>query len=788
MGGNIVVWIGRIARAMVCAAGFVVVQSAAAADVTIFDNGNAAGVINGPSAATVFSITGSATITSLMTYHWNGGKGSTAAGTIALRHSDGTTYGPWTATGVSGTLYWYVYPNATIKAGSYTVVDSNPATWSYNSGSGNAGMAVIKGSYAAASTPFDVTTTSSGSEEKLTLGATLTVASQDVGQSGEVYVAGNFGSQWYFSSSAGWVTQLSPYYSGKLPSTMSIPVLTNLDLSLLGGLGLYVGYGNNASEMVNSSRYKNIYKVAGRTPYGKGEFSGQDAYFNQVSDTTAKTTGALLQAILAVNSLLYTDPSASDLNTFTQRKDAAYKALATLQTYAQQGETMLAQSGTLASGAVGSFSALRPEDVLATVASGPSKTQLKTLMNKYGVGAVQAKQILDSAMAGLISDYNNTANFYNTAARTANLVKEGSGLALTIAGSVVTAGGVTGALTLGEAGLTLITGADGIVKVTKAGLELIKGADINTPGGTTGAVLTTLSDVSEFLSFTSLKKWGDASDRIGNLVYVVTKASDALQDGELNLGAHTFTLAPIAKPLPASVTDALRPPQGTIPSTRTGTYRIGGSTVKVTALPDAVNNVIAMLPASDRVPEVTSVTETVPVSIRFDNSGMQFYHTLVSNTNPSDTKGWWTSGPGCSGSGQLSGDTGTGTVSLNYAGVTSATGTFELALSPDRKQLLRARCSFSYVDTDGKTATVSYTLVNLPFTKVYADYGTSQAYRYEYLNSDICSHITEWTFGGLGLSSYLAGSAPGYTLKSQTCTDPSGRHLGALQVDVTLPK
>lgn len=117
-----------------------------AAEVSIFDNGNIQGVLNGPTTPTVFSITSPALINSVLTYHWNGGQGS-PLGTLALKHSDGTTYGPWTTTGVPDTRYWVAYPKAIIKAGSYTVIDSTPSTWSYNSASGNAGIAVVKGEY-----------------------------------------------------------------------------------------------------------------------------------------------------------------------------------------------------------------------------------------------------------------------------------------------------------------------------------------------------------------------------------------------------------------------------------------------------------------------------------------------------------------------------------------------------------------------------------------------------------------------------------------------------------------
>lgn len=117
-------------------------------DPVIYANGNIAGVQNNPTRETTFTITASHRVTFIYTYHYfNNGK---LPGTIALRHSDGTVYGPWQTQGALGqggvqNAYWFILPNVEIKAGSYTVVDSDKATWSHNSGSSGAGFVEIKG-------------------------------------------------------------------------------------------------------------------------------------------------------------------------------------------------------------------------------------------------------------------------------------------------------------------------------------------------------------------------------------------------------------------------------------------------------------------------------------------------------------------------------------------------------------------------------------------------------------------------------------------------------------------
>ncbi|MEZ7890377.1 MAG: caspase family protein [Candidatus Wallbacteria bacterium] len=125
-----------------------------AAEITIYENGNIYGVDSNPRTVpqrpTEFKIKKSAFITHFETYHYftNGA----APGKIALRHSDGTIYGPWQTSGRAGqgnvdNAYWEVKPNIEIKPGKYTVLDSNPATWSFNGASGSRGFVIIKGYY-----------------------------------------------------------------------------------------------------------------------------------------------------------------------------------------------------------------------------------------------------------------------------------------------------------------------------------------------------------------------------------------------------------------------------------------------------------------------------------------------------------------------------------------------------------------------------------------------------------------------------------------------------------------
>jgi hypothetical protein len=106
----------------------------------IFDIGDTGGVGSGPPNPAMFTVPDGSwyTITSISTYHWNGSRGSTP-GTLALQKDQGETLGPWAASGLALDRWWYVRPDVLIGPGTYTVIDSDPATWSYTSLSGGAG-------------------------------------------------------------------------------------------------------------------------------------------------------------------------------------------------------------------------------------------------------------------------------------------------------------------------------------------------------------------------------------------------------------------------------------------------------------------------------------------------------------------------------------------------------------------------------------------------------------------------------------------------------------------------
>jgi probable HAF family extracellular repeat protein len=117
----------------------------------IFDNWNVCGVKNGPTKDTTFTIDAPYVVTFIATYHWNYGKGALPTKGISLKDTSGKVYGPWPVTTSAGSggaanVNWECHPGITLPAGTYTVVDPDPATWSQNDGSGNIGFARVAGS------------------------------------------------------------------------------------------------------------------------------------------------------------------------------------------------------------------------------------------------------------------------------------------------------------------------------------------------------------------------------------------------------------------------------------------------------------------------------------------------------------------------------------------------------------------------------------------------------------------------------------------------------------------
>jgi len=130
----------------------------------LFKMESAEGVQSNPPQITVFTLAQPSYITRVWTYHYNATIGVKIP-TVAFRNTaTGALSGPWQQVGYksfAGTLgatasdpgnipgppdnYWMAYPGVTVPAGTYQVIDSDPATWSYTSDLGNRGVTWVYG-------------------------------------------------------------------------------------------------------------------------------------------------------------------------------------------------------------------------------------------------------------------------------------------------------------------------------------------------------------------------------------------------------------------------------------------------------------------------------------------------------------------------------------------------------------------------------------------------------------------------------------------------------------------
>jgi len=131
-----------LATAAVCLGALVPTRSDAA---TLCDVSNTSTVSNGPTSPTTCTFRTDVTITQIRTYHWNGGAGA-APGTVGL---SGPLTGPIIFRNTTGRTDWIAKTNIRVPAGTYTILDSDAATWSQNSGTQGSGFATITGTVAA---------------------------------------------------------------------------------------------------------------------------------------------------------------------------------------------------------------------------------------------------------------------------------------------------------------------------------------------------------------------------------------------------------------------------------------------------------------------------------------------------------------------------------------------------------------------------------------------------------------------------------------------------------------
>jgi hypothetical protein len=117
----------------------------------IFNSYNNCATLNGAKPVVV-ALAKPAQISQIADYHFHNGV-AVKPGTIGLEAPNGYIYGPFRAVQQTGTWDWIANANITVPPGSYTVIDSDPATWSQNSFSSGRGFTRVFGAFVASAPP-----------------------------------------------------------------------------------------------------------------------------------------------------------------------------------------------------------------------------------------------------------------------------------------------------------------------------------------------------------------------------------------------------------------------------------------------------------------------------------------------------------------------------------------------------------------------------------------------------------------------------------------------------------
>ncbi len=145
----------------------------------------------------------------------------------------------------------------------------------------------------AATTPgFSAST--SGTNERPTITATMQVADADAGQQGSIYLAAYAHGAWFVHDGAGWQPwlggALSAYASGIL-ANRSIEVVRDLDAATFAGTQVYLGYGRNEADMFANNKYALIHTVVAPMDEARSSLPRSSSTAPTVADRQLLTSG-----------------------------------------------------------------------------------------------------------------------------------------------------------------------------------------------------------------------------------------------------------------------------------------------------------------------------------------------------------------------------------------------------------------------------------------------------------------------------------------------------------------
>ncbi len=290
--------------------------------------------------------------------------------------------------------------------------------------------------------------------------------------------------------------------------------------------------------------------------YKDGDMINDDLVLPMFETSVSEAAAAVVQAILAVNAVY---PGGEDLSLadFRKKYGEAKHALEILESSAETTDWYLDLFPDEKSAAE-YRTKIDPNEVEAILNSSKSKSVLKPLMAHYKVNARKALEILQNAEEGIYTDYTDRAKRADNIINVLKVVRDTSGLTVTIGAAVLTAGGSAAVMggaaemTLGESVGVIVQGSNAIVKLTKSSVELAIGKDGALDDDYRNSIaLRTLAAADDIVSIVSIKSlaesggWDTTQEAVSDLVFISGKARDLVQDKKLTFGAESIDVSDI---------------------------------------------------------------------------------------------------------------------------------------------------------------------------------------------------------------------------------------------------
>jgi hypothetical protein len=350
----------------------------------------------------------------------------------------------------------------------------------------------------------------------------------------------------------------------------------------------------------------------------QGDMPHESAYFNTLTAMIAKSTSALIQAIYAVNSFLYTDPSVTKLSTFQDRKKQLDKALEVLEKYTSATSTTISTSDYDKYNYAPLYTRTdySADQIEAIVNSGNVNKPVSTLMSKLNIGSKEAKKILDNAMGELSSKYKAEASWWDLAARAANLVSNAAQLTCTVLGATVAAGPATvaaGGLTIAETAVLAVTSTEALIKTSHAGVELIIGEDVDIEETVVASARDASGVVNDFVAIDKLFN-PKTDDLANNIIYVASKGSNLLWDKKVTILGNKLEVTD--KDMIKILDDVKNKIEDqAITTLLPGKYHLpDGTKVDIYDIPDKIKQMLEQLPEDDKIADIKKITTSCPFS------------------------------------------------------------------------------------------------------------------------------------------------------------------------------